>query len=258
MDSATKRLLRRYAAKYETADFFQGGSDPSCFMHEVAAAKGDANREATAFVASAFSFGSIGQFVPKVRGIVQLASGDVDGWIRSGAFLRHVPPGGKSFYRFVTYSNLRSFLSAYRALMNAHGTLGEYVRAHGDGTGLGAVKAICAAFRGSDSGYLVPVDATSACKRVCMFLRWMVRGPSPVDLGLWKGFIDRRTLVVPLDTHVLAQAVELGLATSRNASMHAALRLTESLAEAFPDDPLKGDFALFGHGLFSSRRRAAH
>ena len=82
-----------------------------------------------------------------------------------------------------------------------------------------------------------------------MFLRWMVRSDSPVDLGLWSDFIDRRTLVVPLDTHVLQEAKKLGLLKSTSASMSAARRLTASLAEAFPEDPSRGDFALFGYGV---------
>ena len=82
-----------------------------------------------------------------------------------------------------------------------------------------------------------------------MFLRWMVRSGSPVDLGLWSDFIDRRKLIMPLDTHVLQQSVRLGLLQSKTATMNTARRLTDKLAEIFPDDPLKGDFALFGYGV---------
>ena len=82
-----------------------------------------------------------------------------------------------------------------------------------------------------------------------MFLRWMVRDGSPVDLGLWAPQIDKRTLIMPMDTHVLQQSVRLGLLSSRTASMAAAQRLTARLARIFPDDPLKGDFALFGEGV---------
>ena len=82
-----------------------------------------------------------------------------------------------------------------------------------------------------------------------MFLRWMVRDGSPVDLGLWADRIDKKSLIMPLDTHVLTEASRLGLITSRCTSMSAARRLTAALAEVFPDDPLKGDFALFGYGV---------
>jgi uncharacterized protein (TIGR02757 family) len=84
-----------------------------------------------------------------------------------------------------------------------------------------------------------------------MFLRWMVRTNSPVDLGLWADFIDCRSLIIPLDTHVLQQSERLGLITSKTASMTAARKLSAVLATIFPDDPLKGDFALFGHGVNS-------
>ena len=81
-----------------------------------------------------------------------------------------------------------------------------------------------------------------------MFLRWMVRDASPVDLGLWS-FIDKRSLLIPLDTHVLNQALSLGLVSSRTASMSAVKRLSDRLLEVFPDDPLRADFALFGVGV---------
>ena len=250
MKRETAELLRRYAAEYETADFVS--RDPSQFMHRCNCKGGAAGREAAAFLASCLSFGSISQFVPKIVRLFGMANGDVDAWVRSGAFRRDIPCDScRCFYRFATCAHLRALLEAYRRVMLEHGTLGGCVRANGDGTGLGAVKAICAAFAGSGAGYLVPADAKSACKRICMFLRWMVRTDSPVDLGLWADFIDRRTLIIPLDTHVLQEAARLGLVSGRQSSMSAARRLTAALAEVFPDDPLKGDFALFGHGLNS-------
>ena len=245
VDAETKQVLRRYAARYEEPGFIEG--DPSWFMHQVA---GDANREATAFVASCLSFGSRKQFMPKIQEIVDCAGGDVDSWIRGGRFERRFAPCcGKCFYRFFTEGQMRDFFCAYRRLMDERGTLGEYVRAEAQGDGREAVKLICRWFGSCGDAPVVPKDSSSACKRVCMFLRWMVRGNSPVDLGLWADFVDKRTLVMPLDTHVVHQAMRLGLLASATASMSAARRLTTALAEVFPDDPLRGDFALFGYGV---------
>ena len=249
MDESVKNLLRRYADRYETPAFLEG--DPSCFMHQV---EGDANREATAFVASCLSFGSRSLFLPKIRRLLDCAEGDVDGWIRKGLFARHLPCGSaECFYRFFTHGHMHGFLSSYRALMDACGTLGEYVWGEAGGDGFKAVQAICRRFGSSCDAAVVPKDAQSACKRVCMFLRWMVRSGSPVDIGLWSGAIDRRSLVMPLDTHVVRQAVRLGLLPRAVASMSAARRLTAALAEVFPDDPLRGDFALFGYGVDHAR-----
>ena len=245
VDAKTRQALRLYASRYEEPGFIDG--DPSWFMHQV---EGDANREATAFVASCLSFGSRKQFMPKIQAIVDCAGGDVDSWIRCGRFERSFSPCcGSCFYRFFTEGHMCEFFGAYRRLMDEHGTLGEYVRNEAAGDGHKAVKAICSRFGSCGDAPVVPKDASSACKRVCMFLRWMVRDSSPVDLGLWSSFIDKRTLVMPLDTHVVQQATRLGLLQSATASMSAARRLTAALAEVFPDDPLKGDFALFGYGV---------
>ena len=248
MERAVADELRRLAEKYETDAFMTDGSgDPSLFLREV---EGDANREATAFVASCLSFGSRSQFIPRIREIIAEAHGDVDGWIRRGSFAASFRADDDScFYRFFTRADVHAFFAAYHDLMVRYGTLGEYVRSRCGGDGRRAVEAICGAFGHTKP---VPADAKSACKRVCMFLRWMVRSDSPVDLGLWSSFIDRRTLVMPLDVHVLNQSIRLGLLKSRCASMASAVRLTRSMAEVFPDDPLKGDFALFGYGVNES------
>jgi len=245
MDANLRSLLRRLADEYETPSFLDG--DPSQFMHR---ARGAANVEATAFVASCLSFGARSQFLPKVQWLVDRAKGDMDRWIRSGAFEGDVPPdASRCFYRFFTFETMNGFLRAYRGLMEEHGTLGGYVRSACGGDALGAVQAICGRFAFGGAGAVVPKDAKSACKRVCMFLRWMARDGSPVDVGLWSGFVDKATLVMPLDTHVVQEARKLGLLSSPCASMCAARRLTAALAEAFPGDPCRGDFALFGYGV---------
>ena len=244
MTKSTKELLRQYAVKYERAF---PSPDPSEFLKE---AEGANNQEATAFVAACLSFGSIEQFMPKIEQLVEWAkdSGGMDNWIRRGTFKRKIRADAcRCFYRFVTYANLHAFLRAYQQIMRKSGTLGEYVRGNGDGTGLGAVKAICAAFAGATVGYLVPGNASSACKRICLFLRWMVREP-PVDLGLWKDLVRRESLIMPLDAHVLKQARELKLLKKEFATMATARKLTAIMSEVFPGDPLRGDFALFGQG----------
>ena len=241
----TKELLLQRADWYEDTEHFPT-PDPS----ELLKVSGKRNQEATAFVAACLSFGKVEQFKPKIEQLIEWAkdSGGMDQWIRRGAFKQKIQAGVcRCFYRFVTYSNLCAFLRAYQQIMREHGTLGEYVRRNGDETGLGAVKAICAAFADSDVGCLVPANASSACKRICLFLRWMVREP-PIDLGLWKGFIDRGSLIMPLDAHVLKQARELKLLANEPATMATARKLTEIMSKVFPGDPLRGDFALFGQG----------
>lgn len=81
-----------------------------------------------------------------------------------------------------------------------------------------------------------------------MFLRWMVRKDSPVDLGIWQR-VDPKDLIIPLDAHVHNVALELGLTSRKRADMKAAMEVTEAMGQIFPDDPARGDFALFGYGI---------
>ena len=236
-------FLKHYAELYETTDFLNG--DPSWFMHQVS---GSDNQETMAFIASTLSYGSRKQFMPKIEYILQLSEGNVYDWVKLQNYrsiFNH--DDNRSFYRLYSYSAYCNFLDVYSSLLNEYHSLGKYVQMHAK-TGYEAVETICDYFSSHSVSVIIPKDTESACKRVCMFLRWMVRNNSPVDLGLWS-FIDKRTLIMPLDTHVMQQSNTLGLINSKCASMHTAIKLTDSLRTIFPDDPLRGDFALFGFGV---------
>lgn len=86
----------------------------------------------------------------------------------------------------------------------------------------------------------------SACKRINMFLRWMVREDDRgVDFGLWER-IPTSALICPIDIHVERTARALGLLKRKQVDWRAALELTENLRLLDPDDPVKYDYALFG------------
>ncbi|TAD96777.1 MAG: TIGR02757 family protein [Bacteroidetes bacterium] len=89
----------------------------------------------------------------------------------------------------------------------------------------------------------------SACKRINMFLRWMVRSDDQnVDFGIWKA-ISPAQLLCPLDVHVDRIARNLGLLTRPQSDWKAVLELTENLRKMKPEDPVFYDFALFGIGI---------
>ena len=91
-------------------------------------------------------------------------------------------------------------------------------------------------------------DKKSTCKRLNMYLRWMVRKDDKgVDFGIWQN-IKPSQLLCPIDVHVARVAKELGLLTRNPVDWRAALELTEALKAFDPDDPVKYDFALFGLG----------
>ena len=89
-------------------------------------------------------------------------------------------------------------------------------------------------------------DANSACKRINMALRWLVR-KGPVDLGLWKS-IKPSSLFIPLDAHVARNARSSGLLERKSNDRKAVIEITEKLRQFCPEDPVKYDFVLFSLG----------
>lgn len=88
----------------------------------------------------------------------------------------------------------------------------------------------------------------SACKRLNMFLRWMVRPNDGVDFGLWN-HINASQLMIPLDVHVQRVAINLGLIDSEKSNWATCEQLTEQLRLLHPSDPTIFDYALFGFGV---------
>lgn len=89
----------------------------------------------------------------------------------------------------------------------------------------------------------------SSCKRLNMYLRWMVRKDKyGVDFGIWKN-IKPSQLVMPLDVHVIRVAKRLQLLNTKQSDWQAAVELTETLKAFDPKDPVKYDFALFSLGV---------
>ncbi len=97
--------------------------------------------------------------------------------------------------------------------------------------------------------HIATPERNSSCKRLNMFLRWMVRKDDKgVDFGHWDR-ISPGQLICPLDLHVARVARRFGLLTRMPTDWQAALELTQNLALLDPADPVKYDFALFGLGI---------
>lgn len=255
LNEAEVRSLRRkllsLANKYEVPDFLNG--DPSWFMHQVI---GERNQETIAFIASCLSYGSRNVFMPRIQYLLDCSRNEPYEWIKSGKYKLDIPNDDTCFYRLYTNAMMYDLFNALQAMYEVYGDMKNFIRCH---TGhnddnyqleaIEAIEAICHYFQEQEAVGIVPKNASSSCKRVCMFLRWMVRTDSPVDLGIWSDLISLRSLIMPLDTHVIQQSLQLGLITSKTTSMSVARKLTDKLLEIFPDDPLKADFALFGYGV---------
>jgi len=98
--------------------------------------------------------------------------------------------------------------------------------------------------------HIATPQKNAACKRLNMYLRWMVRqDKNGVDFGLWKK-ISPAALICPVDLHVARVAKRFGLINRNQTDWTTAMELTEALREMDKKDPVKFDFALFGLGVF--------
>jgi len=86
----------------------------------------------------------------------------------------------------------------------------------------------------------------SPYKRYNMFLRWMVRSDN-LDMGLWKQ-VDKKHLILPLDTHTFNVSLKLGLLQRKTYDLKSAILITNKLQEFDPEDPIRYDFALYRIG----------
>lgn len=159
-------------------------------------------------------------------------------------------------HRTFNGADFRSFILAIRHIFNEFGSIGGFFE--GEFSRTGDIRTAIARFR---EEFFVPhhekrcekhlssISKGAACKRTCMYLRWMVRHDNRgVDFGLWQA-IPPSALYLPLDVHSAATARSLGLLERRQNDWRAVEEVTANLREIDPADPTKFDFALFGAGI---------
>ncbi|HZK02782.1 MAG TPA: TIGR02757 family protein [Bacteroidaceae bacterium] len=147
-------------------------------------------------------------------------------------------------YRFYKWSDFIVLTEALNTLYSQNESMEQLFS--NKKTLLENVDTLCSKFTGVKG---IPIyGSRSANKRLHMFLRWMIRKNSPVDIGIWNR-LKQSELIIPLDTHVFKTALKYGLTYSKTANFKAAADITMAMAHIWPEDPVKGDFALYGLGI---------
>ena len=240
--------LKRWAEQYETAEFIQ--SDPVQIPHRY---DSRVNIEISAFVTAWIAWGSRKQIIQKADFIDREIFKGAPYHYIVGTDTQGTAPEWKqykgskeNFYRTFTYADFHDLCARLHHVYTNWESMEAAIKYSHEINGEPSLQTLFSLF-GSVKG--IPDGTTqTACKRLCMFLRWMCRKGSPVDFGLWD-VCDPRNLIIPLDTHVHKQALRLGLVKRRTPDLQTAIEITDRFAEIFPDDPTKGNFALFGYGV---------
>ncbi len=211
------------------------------------------DREIVALVASSLAYGRVAQILKSVRNVLD----------RMGAPARFLKRSSESQllrafvgfrHRFTTGEELAALLYGAKRASERHGSLLACFEAglcDSDETVLGALSAFAARLSepsGDECGSLLasPADG-SACKRLNLFLRWLVRRDE-VDPGGWES-VGAARLVIPLDVHIHSICRTLGLTRRNAADLRTALEITEAFRLICPADPIRYDFALSRLGI---------
>lgn len=217
-------------------------SDPVQFPHRYANKK---DVEISAFLTSLISFGQRSQIIKTAELLDKMFEGHPYDFIRSRKWEQDKIPGTITFYRTIRLSDFYEVCNVLADIYSVYGSLEDLVVENAKKLDISIVEALELPFHGING---VPDPAKgSTCKRLCLFLRWIVRNDGIVDLGLWKK-ISPASLIIPLDTHTATVAREIGILSRKTPDMKAAKEITDNLSTIFPYDPTLGDFALFGIG----------
>ncbi|MCF7954267.1 MAG: TIGR02757 family protein [Phycisphaerae bacterium] len=245
--------------KYNHPQFI--GEDPLQFVYKYS---DPADMEIAGFFASALAYGRVQQISKSLEKLFAIM-GD-----SPAAFVRQFKPNDRRRlrdfkHRFNTGGDIADLTALLKQVINKHGSIEEYFLtgySDSDASILPALTNFCDGLTGLYARrhggnvskglmyLLANPTRKSACKRLNLFLRWMVRDDD-VDAGLWKS-IDPAKLIVPVDVHMTRLCGILGFHSSKNVTLKTAVEITENFAKIIPSDPVKYDFALSRIGIIEN------
>lgn len=232
-------------------------SDPVSFVRRFTDPR---DQEIVGLVAALLAFGNVKAVLRSVERVMAVLGPDPKRAVqtRTLAEWRRLLDG--FVHRVYRGDDVAVVLANAGRLQRRHGSLGAYFAerlvvhdnalAPALGDFAGALRAVRGAGVEPSRGlrHLVPdPNSGSACKRLLLYLRWMVRSEDGVDVGAWP--VAPSVLVIPVDTHIHRIARNLGLTRSKTASWKTAEEITARLRVFNGADPVRFDFALCHHGI---------
>jgi uncharacterized protein (TIGR02757 family) len=250
--SNLKHCLDQLYGEINKSDFIL--SDPVQFPHRY---KDPLDREIAAFLVATIAWGRRDLILKSAEKMFALMGQSPHAFVMKGNY-RKIGNGsarGSSIHRTFFDLDLLYFCRGLKACYAKYGSLENLFASAPDiWEGISVFRETMA-WGNSNPGkqpvyskHIANPVANSACKRLHLALRWLVRGEGPVDLGQWKK-ISPAELFIPLDLHVGRTARQLGLLERKTNDKKAVIALTERLREFCPEDPVKYDLALFGYSV---------
>ncbi len=244
-----KSLLDEKVDQYERPEFI--APDPISIPHRYSHRQ---DIEITGLLASTIAWGNRKAIVKSAGAMADMLSADPFDFVMT-ANDEQIDRLGTFVYRTFQKDDLPSMIRGLRAIYShdpEHGLERLFAPRDGETLRDGLIRfreAMMPNIAVRTRKHIADAGKGAAAKRLCMFLRWMVRSPSRgVDFGLWHS-ISPADLIIPLDVHTGRTARDLGLLSRSQSDWKAAAELTRSLADFCPSDPVRYDFALFSIGI---------
>lgn len=249
-NEALLEFLESKVSQYNTPDFIE--NDPVSIPHSFSKPQ---DIEIAGFFAAVFAWGQRPTIIKKCRELLAMMDNDPHNFVLGHSerdlkrllSFRHRTFNATDTLYFVRFFNW--FYSTHTSLSEAF-LVSPYDLHVGPAlTSFHNLFFSLPEFPERTKKHIATPDRKSTCKRINMYLRWMVRHDNQgVDFGLWRN-IRPNQLVCPFDLHVDRISRRLRLIRRKQTDWLTALELTEALRKFDPDDPVKYDFALFGLGV---------
>lgn len=225
--------------------------DPLEFLYDYPSLK---DREIVALIASSLAYGRVVQILKSVSIILDKIGNSPWSFIKSASY-GSLNSMFKDFkHRFTTGDDLVLMLLGIKHVIKKYGSLYEcFLKGmnENEDSVLPPLSFMVEELRkplNGDNSILLPLpDKGSACKKLNLFLRWMVRKDN-VDPGGWDR-VDPSRLIIPLDTHMHRICSMMDMTCRKGADMRTALEITKVFRKIAPEDPVKYDFALTRLGI---------
>ena len=212
------------------------------------------DREIAGLIASSLAYGRVAQILKSVSYILNIMRPSPASFLETATYQSLKKDFSGFVHRFATGDKLSQLLMEAKNIIEQYGSLYECFISginSNDDTILPALTLFVDKMTENGNnrpGHLLPMPGLgSACKRLNLFLRWMVR-KDDVDPGGWIDVYPSK-LIIPLDTHMHKMGIMTGLISRKQANMRTALEITHGFRKVMPDDPVKYDFSLTRIGI---------
>ncbi len=240
------------------------GLDPLVCVHGFSQPR---DREVGGFICSALAYGRVESIVRSLKTVFAITSEGPAQFAVNTTFSEKKRRLAGFKHRFNDSEDVAMLFETLGKVLRDYGSIetGFVNCMNGDGIkeGLGRFVQMITTDAESVQGrkksfeYLVPSPLNgSACKRLALYLRWMVRDSDGIDLGLWKR-VSASKLIFPVDTHVARVASFYGITERKSADWRMAEEITAFFRRIDPQDPVKYDFSMCRAGMIDFRKGVA-